>query len=178
MSAALQREAIDVYGTVKGDSLLAMNDMAGKSVAARFPIEFSTVLPNGVRIVGGETVNIDLAPFLERHVKGRPIADALRSLFNDPIYKAMEADPMLTSDLSRRDMPPAMRRQQPAQLMITAVKGYYLDRLRQELERRAASGESAEAAAWSQAKTQAVMGRTKDSMNRLQPVVDALGGGQ
>ncbi len=178
MSAALQREAIDIYGTVKGDSLLAMNAMAGRSVAARFPIEFSTVLPNGVRIVGGETVNIDLAPFLERHVKGRSIADALRSLFNDPIYKAMEADPMLTSDLSRRDMPPAMRRQQPAQLMITAVKGYYLDRLRQELERRAASGESAEAAAWSQAKTQAVMGRTKDSMNRLQPLVDALGGGQ
>ena len=90
----------------------------------------------------------------------------------------MEDDPALTSDLSRRDMPQAMRRQQPAQQMIGAIKAYYLDQTRAELERRAASGESAEAAAWSQAKTQAVMGRTKDAMNRLQPLVDALGGGQ
>lgn len=178
MSAALQREAIDIYGTVKGDSLLAMNAMVGKRVTARFPIEFSTVLPNGVRIVSGETVSIDLAPFLEKHVKGKPIADALRSLFNDPLYQRMEDDPALTSDLSRRDMPVALRRQQPAQQMISAIKAYYLDQTRTELERRARTGESPEAAAWSQAKTQAVMGRTKDAMNRLQPLVDALGGGQ
>ena len=178
MSASLQREAIDIYGTVKGDSLLAMNAMVGKRVTARFPIEFSTVLPNGVRIIGGDTASIELAPFLEKHVKGKPIADALRSLFNDPLYQRMEDDPALTSDLSRRDMPQAMRRQQPAQQMIGAIKAYYLDQTRAELERRAASGESAEAAAWSQAKTQAVMGRTKDAMNRLQPLVDALGGGQ
>ncbi len=178
MTASLQREAIDIYGTVKGDSPLAMNAMVGKRVTARFPIEFSTVLPNGVRIVSGETVSIDLAPFLEKHVKGRPIADALRSLFNDPLYQRMEDDPALTSDLSRRDMPVALRRQQPAQQMISAIKAYYLDQTRTELERRARTGESPEAAAWSQAKTQAVMGRTKDAMNRLQPLVDALGGRQ
>jgi hypothetical protein len=178
MTAALQREAIDIYGSVKGESLLAMNAMAGRQVTARFPIEFSTVLPNGVRIVSGDVATIDLAPFLEKHVKGKPIADALRSLFSDPFYQRLEDDPALTSDLSRRDMPQAMRRQQPAQQLITAIKAYYLDQTRAELEKRAMAGTSAEAKAWSDAKTQAVQGRTKDALNRIQPLVDALGGGQ
>ena len=178
MTAALQREAIDIYGTVKGESLLGMNAMVGKRVTARFPIEFSTVLPNGVRIVSGETATIDLAPFLEKHVKGKPIADALRSLFNDPLYQRMEDDPALTSDLARRDMPVALRRQQPAQQMISAIKAYYLDQTRAELEKRAAAGTSPEAKAWSLAKTQAIQGRAKDALNRIQPLVDALGGGQ
>jgi hypothetical protein len=136
------------------------------------------VLPNGVRIVSGETATIDLAPFLEKHVKGKPIADALRSLFNDPLYQRMEDDPALTSDLARRDMPVALRRQQPAQQMISAIKAYYLDQTRAELEKRAAAGTSPEAKAWSLAKTQAIQGRAKDALNRIQPLVDALGGGQ
>jgi hypothetical protein len=178
MSAALQREFVEIYGTVKGDSLLAMNEMAGRKVTAKFPIGFSTVLPNGVRIVGGKTENIDLAYILEKHVKGRKIADALRSLFKDPVYQAMEADPALTSDLSRRDMPQAMRRQQPAQELINGIKTYYLDLTRAALERRGASGESAEAKAWSDSKTRAIMGRTQDALGRLQPLINALGGGQ
>lgn len=178
MTAALQREALDIYGEVKGESLLAINAMVGKSVTAKFPVEFSTVLPDGVRIKGGEVATIDLASWLEKHVQGRPIADALRSLFKDPVYQAMEADPKLTSELSRRDMPPALRRQQPAQQMISAIKSYYLDRTRAELEKRARDGSSAEAAAWSQAKTQAVEGRTKDALERLQATINALGGGR
>jgi hypothetical protein len=178
MSAALQREVIDIYGSVKGRSLLEMNEMLGRKVAVSFPIGFSTILPNGVRIVGGKTESVDLAPFLEKHVNGRTIADALRSLFSDPVYQAMEAHPALTSDLSRRDMPQALRRQQPAQEMINGIKTYYLDLTRAELEVRARTGESPEAAAWSQAKTQAVMGRTQDALGRLQPLINALGGGQ
>lgn len=178
MSAALQREAIDIYGSVKGDSLLGINAMVGKRVTAKFPIEFSTVLPNGARVKGGEVATIDLGAFLEKHVKGKKVADALRSLFNDPLYQAMEADPKLTSDLSRRDMPQALRRQQPAQLMIAAIKAYYLDETRNELERRAEAGTSAEAKAWSDAKTQAVIGRTKDALERLQATINALGGGR
>jgi hypothetical protein len=178
MTAALQREAIDIYGSVKGDSLLALNGMAGKSVTAKFPIEFSTVLPNGVRIVEGETVTIDLAPFLEKHIEGKAIADALRSLFNDPLYQRMEDDPKLTSDLSRRDMPQALRRQQPAQQMISAIKGYYLNRTRAELNKRAMDGTSDEAKAWKLAVDQAIEGGTRDALNRLQPMVDALGGGR
>jgi hypothetical protein len=178
MSASMQREAIDIYGSVKGGSLLAINAMVGKQVTAKFPMEFSTVLPNGVRIKGGEVSTIDLGAFLEKHVEGKAVADALRSLFNDPLYKAMEADPKLTSDLSRRDMPQALRRQQPAQLMIGAIKAYYLDQTRAELERRATAGTSAEAQAWSQAKTQAVQGRTKDALERLQATINALGGGR
>ena len=152
--------------------------MVGKQVTAKFPMGFSTVLPNGVRIKGGEVSTIDLGAFLEKHVEGKAVADALRSLFNDPLYKAMEADPKLTSDLSRRDMPQALRRQRPAQLMIGAIKAYYLDQTRAELERRAAAGTSAEAQAWSQAKTQAVQGRTKDALERLQATINALGGGR
>ena len=178
MTATFQREVIDIYGSVKGRSLLEMNEMLGRKVAVSFPIGFSTILPNGVRIVGGKTESVDLAPFLEKHVNGRTIADALRSLFSDPVYQAMEAHPALTSDLSRRDMPQALRRQQPAQEMINGIKTYYLDLTRAELEVRARTGESPEAAAWSQAKTQAVMGRTQDALGRLQPVINALGGRQ
>ena len=178
MSAALQREFVDIYGEVKGNSLLEMNELAGRKVTAKFPIGFSTVLPNGVRIVGGKTENIDLAYILEKHVKGRKIADALRSLFKDPVYQAMEADPMLTSDLSRRDMPQAMRRQQPAQELINGIKTYYLDLTRAELEKRGRDGKSAEAKAWSDSKTRAIMGRTQDALGRLQPLINALGAGQ
>jgi hypothetical protein len=178
MSAELQREAIDIYGTTPGDSLLATNAMLGKSVNISLPIRFSTVLPNGVRIVDGETVRIDLAPFLEKHVKGKKVADAFRSLFNDPIYRAMEGDPKLTSNLALRDQPPAVRRRQPGQVMVKAIKDYYLDVTRMQLEQRARAGTSPEAKAWSDAKTRAVQGATKDSMDRLQPLIRALGGGQ
>lgn len=176
MTAALQREAIDIYGSVKGGSLLATNAMVGRQVAARLPIEYQVVLPNGVRVKDGETITIDLAPYLEKHVKGKTVAAAFRSLFNDPIYQRMEADARLTSDLERRDMPQAVRRQQPAQLMITAIKDYYLERTRQELEIRARDGKSAEAKAWSDAKTAAVKARTQNALDQLQPLVDALGG--
>ena len=155
-----------------------MNEMLGRKVAVSFPIGFSTILPNGVRIVGGKTESVDLAPFLEKHVNGRTIADALRSLFSDPVYQAMEAHPALTSDLSRRDMPQALRRQQPAQEMINGIKTYYLDLTRAELEVRAREGRSAEAKAWSEDKTRATMGRTQDALGRLQPVINALGGRQ
>lgn len=178
MSAALQREFVDIYGEVKGNSLLEMNELAGRKVTAKFPIGFSTVLPNGVRIVGGKTENIDLAYILEPHVKGRKIADALRSLFKDPVYQAMEADPILTSDLSRRDMPQAMRRQQPAQELVNGIKTYYLDLTRAELEKRGRDGKSAEAKAWSDSKTRAIMGRTQDALGRLQPLINALGAGR
>ena len=141
-------------------------------------MEFSAVLPTGVRIKGGEVATIDLGAFFEKHVTGKTVADALRSLFNDPLYQRMEADPKLTSDLSRRDMPQALRRQQPAQQMISAIKAYYLDQTRAELEKRAMEGTSAEAKAWSDAKTEAVKGRTKDALDRLQATINALGGGQ
>ncbi len=178
MSAALQREAIDIYGSTPGGSLLATNALLGKSVNISLPIKFSTVLPNGVRIVDGETVRIDLGPFLEKHVKGKKVADAFRSLFNDPIYQAMEGDQKLTSNLALRDQPQAVRRRQPGQLMVKAIKDYYLDVTRMQLEQRAAAGTSPEAKAWSDAKTRAVQGATKDSMDRLQPLIRALGGGQ
>lgn len=176
MTAALQREAIDIYGSAKGGSLLATNAMVGKQVVARLPVEYQVVLPNGVRVKDGETITIDLAPYLEKHVKGKAVADALRSLFNDPIYQRMEADARLTSDLERRDMPQAIRRQQPAQLMISAIKDYYLERTRNELEIRARDGKSPEAKAWSDAKTAAVKARTQNALDQLQPLVDALGG--
>jgi len=178
MTAAFQREAIDIYGSVKGDSLLRRNELAGEKVTVSLPIQFATILPGGERHKDGKTVTFDLAPYLEKHVNGRGIADALRSLFKDPVYQAMEADPMLTSDLSRRDMPQAMRRQQPAQVMISGLKRYYLNLTMDQLELRARNGESTEAAAWSRARSEAIQGRTKNSLNTIQPIVDALGAGQ
>jgi len=176
MSAALQREFVDIYGSVRGDKLLALNEMTGRNITARYPIEYQAVLPNGVRVKDGETVSIELASYLEKHVRGKKVAEAMRSLFNDPLYQRFEADPRLTSDLSRKDMPQSLRRQQPAQLMIQIIKEHYLERTRNELEIRAREGKSAEAKAWSDAKTTAVKARTKESLEKLQAIINALSG--
>jgi hypothetical protein len=176
MSAALQREAIDIYGNTPGDSLLATFALTGRSVTVSLPIKYATVLPDGVRVVDGETVRIDLAPFLEKHVKGKKVADALRSLFADPIYQAMEGDPKLTSNLAVRDQPPAVRRRQPGQLMVKAIKDYYLERTKQTLEVRAREGTSPEAKAWSDGRRRNIEGATQESLGQLQPLIKALGG--
>jgi hypothetical protein len=169
MSSGLQREFNDIYGTIKGNSLLGRNALSGRTVQVVFPIPIDTVTPDGVRITSKDRATIDLAPFLEKHVKGKTVAEAFRSLFTDPIYQAMEEDPQQSSNPKILDQPPAERRKRPAQLMVSGIKLYYEDLTRDELERRAASGASLEAAAWSKAKTAMTNEMRKRSLADLNP---------
>jgi hypothetical protein len=158
MSGRLQKEAVEILGSIKGESLLASFAMAGRTVKLRLRLPATAVLANGVRVGSNGAAEVDLAPFLEPHVKGRKIADAYRSLFNSPVYRAMEASSELSSDPTiNRGIPSAERRRQPAQLMVRAIKDYYTDLVRGELERRAQQGDQ-EAMEWSMAKTKAVEG--------------------
>lgn len=169
MSDDLQAEYVDIYGSVKGASLVGRNSMIGKSVDVRFPMPVDVVLPSGVRIRKDGGATIPLGQFLEKHVKGKTAIEAFRSLFNDPIYKAMEADPMQSSDLSLLDQPKALRRSKPAQLMIQGIKDYYHLLTTDELERRAASDKSAAAQQWSQARSQMTQEKFRQSVETLSP---------
>jgi len=169
MSDQLQAEFNDIYGTVKGESIVGRFAMAGKKVNVRFPMPVEVVASNGVRIRKDGGVTIPLDPFLEKHVKGKTLIEALRSLFNDPIYQAMEADPLQSADLSVQDQPRVKRRQRPAQQIIQAMKDYYQLLTEDELERRAASGRSPEAKLWSDTLTKQADDTRRRSQEELDP---------
>ena len=139
MSDQLQAEYNEIYGSARGDSLIARSALAGRTVAMHFPLPVSIVLPGGERLVKGGSVQLPLGPLLERHVKGKTVLQAFRSLFNSPEYQAMEEDPTLSADPAVRDQPQARRRTRPAQVMIRAIKDYYDLLAQDELERRAAN---------------------------------------
>ncbi len=169
MSDKLQAEFTDIYSTVKGESIVGRFAMAGKSVQVRFPMPVETVGRNGVRIRKDGGATIQLQPFLEKHVKGKTVIEALRSLFNDPIYQAMEADPMQSADLSVQDQPKALRRTRPAQQMIQGIKDYYQLLTEDELERRAAAGTSPDAKLWSDTLTEMSETARRRSQEQMDP---------
>lgn len=170
MSGRLQKEAVELLGSIEGQSLTASYALAGRTVSMRMRLPVSAVMPNGVRVTSGGGVSVDLAPFLESHVRGRKIADAFRSLFSSEIYRAMEASPVLSSDPTVNPrLPSAERRRQPAQLMVRAIKDYYTELVRNELETRAQQGDP-DALEWSTAKNAAIEGayrRGEESIRSL-----------
>jgi hypothetical protein len=169
MSDELQAEYNDIYGSAKGQSLVARMALAGRTVDVRFPLPVEAVTPSGVRIRQDGSASIPLAPFLDKHVKGKTVIEAFRSLFKDPIYQAMEADPLQSSDPAVRDQPKALRRTKPAQLMLQGIKDYYDLITKDELERRAASGKSPAALQWSQARTKMAQETFRQSTEALSP---------
>jgi hypothetical protein len=170
MSDKLQAEFTDIYSTVKGESIVGRFDMAGKSVQVRFPMPVEAVGRNGVRIrKDGGAKKIALQPFLEKHVKGKTVIEAMRSLFNDPIYQAMEDDPLQSADLSLQDQPKVLRRTRPAQQLIQGLKDYYQLLTEDELEKRAAAGTSTEAKLWSDTLTEMSEEVRKRSQEELDP---------
>ena len=153
MSDELQNEYNDIHGSVKGDSFLATMAMAGKTVAVRFPTPIEVVTSGGVRIRKDGGATIPIGQLLEKHVKGKTKLQAFYSLFEDPIYQAMEEDPLQSANPRIQDLPKPERRKMPAQLLITAVTSYYDLLTQQELTRRAAAGTSEPAKQWSDAVT-------------------------
>lgn len=126
MSDELQKEYNDTYGTIKGEmSPTARLAIAGKAPSVSFQLAFPIDLPNGITVPNSKTVTFPVVQFVEPHVKGRTVQEALRSLVNSPVYQAMQDDPRTTADLKARDMPAAERRRKTAQILINAVKEYY-----------------------------------------------------
>jgi len=169
MSDELQAEYTDIHGAIKGDSFLGRMALAGKTVAVRFPMPTEVVTSGGVRIRKDGGASIPVGQFLEKHVKGRTKKEALFSLFSDPIYQAMEDDPLQSADPRIQDQPKALRRTRPAQLLIQAMTDYYDLLTQDELERRAAAGTSEAAKQWSGAKTQMAEEMFKRSQETLNP---------
>lgn len=180
MSGDLQKEYNDTYGSVRGNiPLIARMEMGGRAVSVSLP--FSMEVPvdlrkqfggAGVAIVkDGSAATIDLAPFLDKHVKGRSIIEAFNSLFNDPLYQRMQDRPGTTSDLEVRDMPPARRRRQAASQMIQGIYDYYhlltLDQLN--------ASDSEAAQEWRASRGGMAEQQFKQSTDDLQDLMEALG---
>jgi hypothetical protein len=180
MSGELQKEYNDTYGTVRGNiPLIARMEMGGQKVSISLP--FSMEVPvdlrkqfsgAGVAIVkDGSSATVDLAPFLDKHVKGRSIIEAFNSLFNDPLYQRMQDRPGTTSDLEVRDMPPARRRRQAASQMIQGIYDYYhlltLDQLN--------ASDSEPAQEWRAKRAGMADQQFKQSSSDLQDLMEALG---
>jgi hypothetical protein len=93
-------------------------------------------LPNGEKMRFGATVQIptQLVNVVQRSIQGRTVYQALNHLINSPEYKALQANPITSSNPEVRDMPPAARLQQPGPWLIKAVKDYYETRGIQKLE--------------------------------------------
>jgi len=126
MSDDLKKEYNDTYSTIQGEmSPTARLAIAGKSPAVSFQLAFPIDTPTGITIPNNRTVSFPVVQFVEPHVKGRTVQEALRSLINSPVYQAMQDDPSTTSDLKARDMPAAERRRKAAQVLINATKEYY-----------------------------------------------------
>jgi len=169
MSDELQAEYTDIHGAIKGDSFLGRMALAGKVIAVKFPMPTEVVTSGGVRIRKDGGATIPVGQFLEKHVKGKTKKEALYSLFSDPIYQAMEDDPLQSADPRIQDQPKALRRTRPAQLLIQGVTDYYDLLTQDELERRAAAGTSEAAKQWSGAKTQMAEEMFKRSQEALDP---------
>lgn len=182
MSAELQKEYNDTYGSVKGNiPLEARMAMSGRRVSVSLPMQIEVPIDmrkefKGAGVVvakNGQSAQIDLAPFLGKHVRGRTIIEAFTSLFNDPVYRRMQDQPGTTSDLERRDMPPARRRAQAASQMIQGIYDYYhlltLDQLN--------ASQSPAATDWRQRRSQMARQQFRRSTEDLRDLVESLNPG-
>jgi hypothetical protein len=180
MSAELQKEYNDTFGTVKGSiPLEARAELAGRKINVTFsfkkeiPIDLrSQFAGSGVVVTkAGDSATIDLGPFLSKHVKGKTIVEAFTSLFNDPVYQRMQDQPGTTSDLEVRDMPPSQRRQQAASRMIQGIYDHYslltLDQLN--------ASDTPAAQDWRQKRSAIAEQQFTQQTDRLQDLMEALG---
>jgi hypothetical protein len=180
MSAELQKEYNDTFGTVKGSiPLEARAELAGRKVNVTFsfkkeiPIDLRNQFAGSGVVVtkAGDSATIDLGPFLSKHVKGKTIVEAFTSLFNDPVYQRMQDQPGTTSDLEVRDMPPSQRRQQAASRMIQGIYDYYQWMTIDQLE----DSSTPDAQDWRQKRTAIAEQQFTQQTNRLQDLMEALG---
>jgi hypothetical protein len=122
-------------------------------------------------------VSLPLSQIVDKVTAGKTKKEAFYALFTSPVYQAME-DNSITSANPPGGLPKVERRRRNAQLLINAVTAYYDMLTQDELERRAASGTSAAAKQWSDAKTELADQVFKRSIERVRVTAPLLNQGQ
>jgi hypothetical protein len=175
LSDNLQGEYNAAYNGSKGQSMVARLEIAGRQPAIKVTMPYRIDLPDGAtyeRSTG--MVSIQVAPLLEKHVRGKTVIEAMRSLFNDPVYQALQKLPATSSDLSVTDMTPVERRGKPGQVLIRAVKDYYGLLAHDALVR----SNTPDAVEWRQERAAVFQRRQEQKPDQLRDLVEALGGPQ
>jgi hypothetical protein len=118
-----------IGSTVGADDFVAQRTLYGKAFTyvVSGTKEVIVDLPNGEKMRFGSTVQIPtaLVSTVQRSIRGKTVYQALNTLINSPEYKALQANPITSSNPEVRDLPPEARRQQPGPWMINAIKSYY-----------------------------------------------------
>lgn len=172
MSAELQAEYNQLYSTTKGDSMVARLSLAGSKPS------FSISFPYRVELEGTgitydrstKLIGIEVAPFLEKHVRGKTVLEAMRSVINSPLYQELQRLPGTTSDYEVRDMSPQERRGQPGQILLKTVKNYYALLAQDGIGR----SDSPDAKEWRELRAEAMVQRQGKVMNQLNGLEKAL----
>jgi hypothetical protein len=173
MSDELKKEYNDTYAAAVGEmSPTARLMIAGVVPKVTFTLRYPVDLPSGMTVESNKPISFPVSQFLERHIKGKTVREALRSLINDPVYLAMEGNPQTTADLKKRDMPPAERRGQAAQILINATKRYYELITRDALN----ASESPAAAEWRERRNTMRSNRLQQETEGLRRFAEALNG--
>ena len=122
MTDDMQKYWNDTYGALKGTTDPMLIDGISANLTVRVPL-MNIKTPSGIRLKEDLTLmQLDLRAFLGKHVKGKTMLEAARSLMNDPIYQSMEAADATSFGT---DAPRTERRQAPARQMMYALKRYY-----------------------------------------------------
>lgn len=173
MSDELKKEYNDTYAAAVGEmSPTARLMIAGVVPKVTFTLRYPVDLPSGMTVESNKPISFPVSQFLERHIKGKTVREALRSLINDPVYLAMEGNPQTTADLKKRDMPPAERRGQAAQILINATKRYYELITRDALN----ASESPAAAEWRERRNTMRSNRLQQETEGLRRFAEAVNG--
>ena len=129
MSDQLQKLYNDTYSTVKGElSPTARLKLSGIEPAVKLNFKVQTDLKDdplkGITITQSKNVaSIPLAPFLEKHVKGKTAIEAFRSVINDPRFQEIERNTAL-SGVGPNQLA-SERKTKPGTQILKAVKTYY-----------------------------------------------------
>jgi hypothetical protein len=172
MSADLQEEYNRLYSGTKGDSMVGRLSLAGSRPT------FSVSFPYRVELAGTgitydrstKLISVEVAPFLEQHVRGKTVLEAFRSVINSPLYQALQKLPGTTSDITVRDMSPEERRGQPGQILLKTVKNYYALLAQDGIGR----SNSPDAHEWRELRGEAMVQRQGKAMNTLNGLEKAL----
>lgn len=122
----LQKEFQQAYSHTPGESMVGRFEISGirPTLSVRMPYRID--LPSGATYERStKMISIEVAPFLEEHVKGKKVMDALRSVINSPLYQALEKLPGTSADYAVQDRLPGERRGMPGQILLSTVKRYY-----------------------------------------------------
>lgn len=174
MEDKLKKQYNDTYNSVVGEmSPTARLQLAGIAPKVGFTLRYPVDLPSGITINNDRVVSFPVAQFLEPHVRGKTVKEALRSLIASPVYQAMQDDPSTTSDLKARDMAPSERRGQTAQVLLRSMKRYYELITRDALN----TSSSPEASDWRERRDAMRANRLKVETDGMRGFAEALNGG-